>query len=181
MTVKPLNRDHVAVTTKDNWLIQTVQRVNPQWWPSLLRVSDSLLIVLAFVVAYLIRYRLQWFRAVDPVFQTDFSSYILSCVALVAILFLLFHFSGVYRQRRGRLWLEEVYTIASATTIGVVILITINLIFSPMLYSRLLFLYTAFLVVLFLGTGRAAIGLVRGYLRRHGLACSGLSSWVRAM
>lgn len=169
MTVKPLDRDHVAIPAKDNWLIQFVQRVNPQWWPYLLRLSDSLLIVLAFVLAYLIRYQLQWFRAVDPVFQTEFATYIASCVALVAILFMLFHFSGVYRQRRGRLWLEEIYTIASATTIGVVVLITINLIFSPMLYSRLLFLYTAFLVVLFLGTSRALIGLVRGYLRRHGI------------
>ncbi len=169
MTVEPFKRDRIAIAEKDHWLIQLIQGVSPQLWPHLLRVSDSLLIVLAFALAYLIRYRLQWFRAVDPVFQTDFSSYVFSCLALVCILFLLFHFSGVYRQRRGRLWIEEIYTIASATTIGVVTLITINLVFSPMLYSRLLFLYTAILVVVLLGLNRGTIALLRTYLRRYGI------------
>jgi exopolysaccharide biosynthesis polyprenyl glycosylphosphotransferase len=169
MTVEPLKRGGIAIGEERNWLINLVQRVDSGLWPYLLRLSDSLLIVLAFILSYLIRYRLQWFRSVDPVFQTDFSSYILSCLALVAILFLLFHFSGVYRQRRDRLWLEEIYTIASATTIGVVSLITVNLVFRPLLYSRLLFLYTAILVVLLLGISRFVISLIRGYLRRHGI------------
>jgi exopolysaccharide biosynthesis polyprenyl glycosylphosphotransferase len=169
MTVEPLNRVSLATAQKNSPLISLVKRVDPQLWPYLLRVSDSLLIVLAFILAYLLRYRLQWFRAVDPVFQTDFSSYIFSCVALVGILFLLFHFSGVYRQQRERMWLEEVYTIASATTIGVVTLITINLLFRPLLYSRLLFLYTAILITLLLGGSRIIIYLVRRYLRHHGI------------
>lgn len=169
MTVEPLKRGGIAIGEERNWLINLVQRIDSGLWPYLLRLSDSLLIVLAFILSYLIRYRLQWFRSVDPVFQTDFSSYILSCLALVAILFALFHFSGVYRQRRDRLWLEEIYTIASATTIGVVSLITVNLIFRPLLYSRLLFLYTAILVVLLLGISRFVISLARGYLRRHGI------------
>jgi exopolysaccharide biosynthesis polyprenyl glycosylphosphotransferase len=169
MTVKPLNRGEIAIDGERNWLINLVQRVNPALWPYLLRLSDSLLIVLAFILAYLIRYRLQWFRSVDPVFQTDFSSYVLSCFALVAILLTLFHFSGVYRQRRDRLWLTEIYTIASATTIGVVTLITVNLVFRPLLYSRLLFLYAAILVILLLGINRVVISLVRRYLRRHGI------------
>lgn len=69
------------------------------------------------------RYELQWFRAVDPAFQTEFVTYLPFAGALTAILFLSFHFSGVYRRRRDRGWLEEVYTIATATTLGVVTLI----------------------------------------------------------
>jgi exopolysaccharide biosynthesis polyprenyl glycosylphosphotransferase len=169
MTVKPLERGSAAFTEEPNWLVRSVQKVEPQWWPYLLRLSDSLLIVLAFIVAYWVRYRLQWFRGVDPVFQADFSKYTFSCISLVAILFLLFQFSGVYRQRRGRMWLEEIYTIAGATTIGIVILITVNLLFRPLLYSRLLFLYTAILIVIFIGLSRAGIALMRRYLRRYGI------------
>jgi len=169
MTAKPLGRGSVTITEEPNRLVKLVQKVEPGWWPYLLRLNDSLLVVLAFVISYWVRYRLQWFRSVDPVFQTDFSKYVYSCILLVGILFLLFHFSGVYRQRRGRMWLEELYTIAGATTIGIVILITVNLLFRPLLYSRLLFLYTAILVVIFIGISRGLITLLRSYLRRYGI------------
>ncbi len=169
MTVEPLKRIQTRPQTGGNRFAAWISRVDPRWWPYLLRASDLLLIVLAFVLAYWVRYRLQWFRAVDPAFQTDFVTYIPFCAALVAILFVVFHYSGVYRQRRDRTWLEEVYTIASATTMGVVTLIILNLIFGQLSYSRLIFLYTAVLVTLLLGVSRAVIYTLRRYLRRQGV------------
>ncbi len=168
MSVKPLG-SNVAIAPHSHWLIQVVQRVDPRYWPYLLRLSDAMLIVAAFLLSYWIRYRLQWFRTVDPVFQTEFSSYSLSCVSLVIILLMLFHFSGVYRQRRDRKWPEEIYQIASATTIGIFVVITVNLLFRPLLSSRLLFLYTAILVTIFMGSSRAILGLLRRYLRQQGI------------
>ncbi len=151
-------------------LVAWIARVDPRWWPYLLRLSDTLLIGVAFVLAYWIRYRLQWFRAVDPAFQTDLATYLPSGLALLVLLQLSFHFSGVYRHRRDRSWLEEVHAIAGATALGVVILIVINLAFRPLLYSRLLFLYTVVLITGLLGLSRMAIHLVRGYLRQYGVA-----------
>lgn len=170
MTAKPLKRTHSVSAESDNWLVFVARRVNPAWWPLLLRVSDLLLIVVAFLLSYWVRYRLQWFRAVDPAFQTDFATYLPFSGALIAILFVSFSFSGVYRRRRDRGWLEEVYTIATATTLGVVTLIILNLIFGELSYSRLIFLYAAVFVILLLGASRAVIFLLRGYLRARGIA-----------
>ena len=151
-----------------NRLIALFNRVPPNWWPALLRISDLLLITVAFVLAYWLRYRVQWFLAVDPTNQTDLVTYIPFGLALVFLLFCSFQFSRVYHSRRDRIWLEEVYAIASATTIGVVVLIILNLAFGQLSFSRLIFLYTAVLVTLLLGLSRAVIYAVRGYLRNQG-------------
>uniref|UniRef100_A0A540VNY7 Sugar transferase n=1 Tax=Litorilinea aerophila TaxID=1204385 RepID=A0A540VNY7_9CHLR len=150
-------------------LAALVRRVPASWWPYLLVASDMLLILLAFGGAYYVRYHLQWFRAVDPAFQVDLWTYVPFALALVVVLPLAFRFSGVYPYRRGRSLLEEVYTIGTATTGGVVVLITASLFFSPLLYSRLIFLYTALLVTLFLGLSRFTIALLRSHLRAYGV------------
>ena len=151
-----------------NGLIALFIRVPSTWWPALLRISDLVLIIVAFVLAYWLRYRLQWFLTVDPANQTDLITYIPFGLALVFLLFCSFQFSRVYSYRRDRIWLEEVYAIASATTIGVVVLIILNLAFGQLSFSRLIFLYTAVLVTLLLGISRAVIYALRGYLRNRG-------------
>ena len=149
-------------------MIALFKRVPSTWWPALLRISDLVLIIIAFVLAYWLRYRLQWFLTVDPANQTDLITYIPFGLALVFLLFCSFQFSRVYSYRRDRIWLEEVYAIASATTIGVVVLIILNLAFGQLSFSRLIFLYTAVLVTLLLGISRAVIYALRGYLRNRG-------------
>ena len=151
-----------------NRLIALLARIPSNWWPALLRISDLLLIVVAFVLAYWLRYQAQWFLTVDPANQTELITYLPFGLALVFLLFCSFQFSRVYVYRRDRLWIEEVYAIASATTIGVVVLIVLNLAFGQLSYSRLIFLYTAVLVTLLLGVSRAVIYTVRGYMRNQG-------------
>lgn len=169
-TAKPLKQTHTMAVNPDNWPVNLARRIRPAWWPLLLRLSDLLLIGVAFRLSYWVRYQLQWFRSVDPAFQTDFVTYLPFSAALIAILFVSFSFSGVYRRRRDRGWLEEVYTIATATTLGVVTLIILNLIFGELSYSRLIFLYAAVFVILLLGVSRALIFLMRSYLRERGVA-----------
>ena len=136
-------------------------------WKYLLVLNDVLLILVAFVAAYYIRYELQWFRSVDPAYQVDIWTYAPFALALVIILPISFRFSGVYPYRRGRSVVEETYHIATAVTVGVVVLITVGLFFSPLLYSRLIFLYFAFLVTMLLGMSRFGIQMLRGHLRRY--------------
>jgi exopolysaccharide biosynthesis polyprenyl glycosylphosphotransferase len=144
-------------------------RVDPAHWKYWLVASDLVLILLAFLGAYVLRYQLQWFRSVDPVFQVAVWAYAPFALALLIILPISFRFSGVYPYRRGRSLLEETYTIATATTAGVVVLIIAGLVFRPLLYSRLIFLYTALLVTILLGLSRFFIQWGFAYLRRYGV------------
>ncbi|MCC6166062.1 MAG: sugar transferase [Caldilineaceae bacterium] len=145
------------------------RRVDSSHWKYWLVGGDMLLILVAFLAAYVLRYELQWFRAVDPVFQVDIWAYVPFALAMLIILPISFRFSGVYPYRRGRSLIEETYTIATATTAGVMVLIIASLFFRPLLYSRLIFFYTAVLVTLLLGFSRFAIQLAFSHLRRYGV------------
>jgi len=144
-------------------------RVNPMHWKYLLIAADMLLILVAFGGAYYIRYELQWFRAVDPVSQVGFTAYIPFALILLLILPVSFFFSGVYPYRRGRSLVEETYTIATATAVGVMVMIIAILLFRPLLYSRLIFFYTAVMVTLLMGIGRFSLYLFLDYLRHYGV------------
>lgn len=158
-----------AYPAQDSWIAQWARRVNPAHWKILLVAADALLILTAFLIAYYIRYQLQWFRAVDPVFQVDVWAYTPFAVALLIIVPIALRFSGVYPYRRGRSLVEETYLIATATTAGVMILIIASLFFRPLLYSRLIFFYTALLVTVFLGGARLLIQIGLLHLRRYGV------------
>jgi exopolysaccharide biosynthesis polyprenyl glycosylphosphotransferase len=175
-TADPLNLRNRAANASPNLrfakpspLALWARQVPPGAWKYLLVASDILLIQVAFLGAYFLRYELQWFRAVDPVFQVDFWAYAPFAVALSFALPIAFRFSGVYPYRRGRSLVEETYNIATAATAGVVVLITLGLVFSPLLYSRLIFLYTAFLITLLLGLSRFLIHLGSSHLRQFGV------------
>jgi exopolysaccharide biosynthesis polyprenyl glycosylphosphotransferase len=64
---------------------------------------------------------------------------------------------------------EEGYKIATATTVGVVVLIVASLAFNPLSYSRLIYLYTAVLVTLLLSLSRGLIAMARNHLRKYGI------------
>jgi exopolysaccharide biosynthesis polyprenyl glycosylphosphotransferase len=159
----------VQHTERASRFAQWAKRVDVSHWKYFLVAADMALILIAFAVAYYVRYQLQWFRAVDPVFQVGFTVYIPFAVALLLILPISFRFSGVYPYRRGRSLIEETYTIATATTAGVMVMIIAILFFRPLLYSRLIFFYTAILVTLFLGVGRFVLQLALDYLRNYGV------------
>jgi exopolysaccharide biosynthesis polyprenyl glycosylphosphotransferase len=150
-------------------LATLVRMVEPSWWRYLLVVADGLLILVAFSIAYYIRYQLQWFRAVDPAFQLSLLNYAPFALTLAVMVLFAFRFSGVYPYRPGRSPIEEMYAIGAATTLGVVVLIAISLTFRQVLYSRLIYLYTAVLVTILLGCSRLAITLALSYLRHYGI------------
>ncbi len=175
-TVNELNFPDTSVSRQGSAHIEPssrlaswIQRVDRAHWKYWLVISDMLLILIAFLGAYVLRYELQWFRAVDPVFLVDFWVYVPFALALLIILPISFRFSGVYPYRRGRSLLEETYTIATATTAGVMVLIIASLFFRPLLYSRLIFFYTALLVTGLLGISRLVIQLSLGHLRQYGV------------
>ena len=150
-------------------LALAARRVPVGAWRYLLVVSDALLILIGFVIAYFVRYELQWFRAVEPAFDVDFSAYVPAMFAYLGFLLLTFFLSDVYPYRPGRSWIEEVYTIGVAVMAGTALLIIVNLFFSVNLLSRLLFLYAAVIVTTLLAFSRIAIQMARGHLRQYGV------------
>lgn len=169
VTVPPTARTTQIIAPRDGRLAGLARRVNPRHWKFLLALSDGLLILAAFALAYYLRYQLQWFRSVDPAFQVSIWSYAPFAVALVAVLLLTFRLSGVYPYKPGRGVIDEGYKIAAATTVGVVVLIVVSLAFNPLSYSRLIYLYTAVLVTILLSLHRGIIALLRNYMRKYGI------------
>jgi len=151
-----------------NWFVEAMRGVPRTSLPNIVLVIDALLILVAFLLAYQIRYRLQWFRAVDPVFQASLTTYVPFATALLPVMLFSFYLTGVYRSQRGRGYLDQMWAIATATTMGVVILMAASLV-QPLAYSRLIFIYTAVLVILLLGISRAVLFGLRNYLRRFGV------------
>lgn len=150
-----------------NWLVDLARRIPRAWWPYYLVMADAVLIFAAFLTAYYLRYQAQWFFAVDPASQQSLQGYWLLGLSTVAVLLVAFRFSHVYPYQPGRAWLTETWRIATASTAGVMIIIVVSLIFRPMLYSRLVFLYTAVLVTIYLGISRLLILWGRDYLRHY--------------
>lgn len=154
---------------RDSKLARLVRLVHEKYWSLLLVVADTLLILLAFAGAYTMRYEWQLGRMVDPANQVGIQAYLTFACLLVIVCLLSFRFSHVYPYKVGRSVVEETYTIGTATTLAVVVLSGINLVYQPLSYSRLLFLYTAILIICFLGLSRLLIVGLRLHLRHYGI------------
>jgi len=164
-----VGRRHPLRRTQASPFATFVRAIDPRWWPYALVGADAILILLAFATAYYVRYELQLGRLVDPANQVGIIAYVPFAALLVMVCLLSLRFSGVYPYHPGRSLVEETYTIGTASTLAVVILSGINLIYEPLSYSRLLFLYAAIFVTLYLGISRLLIGQLRSYLRHYGV------------
>jgi len=132
-------------------------------------LADILLINVAFALSYWVRYDLQWFRAVDPAFDVPFSAYIPFAGVLTALLLITYKLEGVYDHRRGASWFDEFYSVVSGTTTGIVIMVVVTFFYRPLVYSRLLFIYTGALIVALLGFSRLVKSIVLHKLRQRGI------------
>lgn len=140
-----------------------------RWLGWLLVVSDAAFINVAFAIAYWIRYDLQWFRAVDPAYNTSYRSYVPFVIVLTALLLIAFRLEGVYSLRRGTTWLDEMYAIVNGTTTGIIIMVVVTFFYRPLFYSRLIFLYAAVLIPTVLAISRAVKAVILARLRRRGI------------
>jgi exopolysaccharide biosynthesis polyprenyl glycosylphosphotransferase len=140
----------------------------PRWLMWGVVISDVLLINAAFLLAYYLRYRLQLFLQVDPAFDNPPEVFLPFQVVLTALLLMAFKIDGVYVLRRLSLWLDQMWRIARATMMAMLLMIAITFFFQPFFYSRLIFLYAVVLIVLALGAGRFAWGVVISRLRKRG-------------
>ncbi|NPA90224.1 MAG: undecaprenyl-phosphate glucose phosphotransferase [Chloroflexi bacterium] len=135
----------------------------------MLIILDAIVINIAFAIAYIVRYRLQWFRAVDPAYYTDFTAYLPFAALLTLILLAAYTMEGLYGEQRGRRLWDDVYGIINGTTTGLALMIVGVFFWRPLFYSRLIFIYTAILVILLLILERLLLRIVLARLRKRGI------------
>ncbi|MBX3083086.1 MAG: sugar transferase [Anaerolineae bacterium] len=136
-------------------------------WQSM-PLLDTLLVVLAFRVAYWLRYDLEVWRAVGE-YRAPFDNY-WTYIIFFAVWFLISSsLNGLYRDRRGRSWYEEVARTINGATNAVVVTMALSFLLQPLVFSRLMLIMATILVVGFLSLLRIIYRLVRQYLRRLGV------------
>lgn len=141
----------------------------PRWIKIAMLLSDMLLVALAFLSAYVVRIELQLFRAVDPTYQTPLIEYIPLIAGLTCWLLVAFRIGGAYDLRRNTTWLDMMAVITRSTLFTVVLVMIATFFDLVLLYSRLLFLYSAVLILIYLGISRAMWGAALARLRRRGV------------
>jgi len=137
------------------------------WW---VVVSDVLLINVSMLLAYWMRYELQWLR--DTSYYHPVSSYVPFLFLFTILMLLAFRMDGVYQQWRGCPWLDRVYHITNAATKSVVVLFATTFfldIFWPYRYSRALFLQAGLIIILLLSLARLVQNGIEGWLRARGI------------
>jgi exopolysaccharide biosynthesis polyprenyl glycosylphosphotransferase len=138
-------------------------------WGTVAKVAtDAVLINLSFLVAYWVRYQLQWFRPVDESFFVPYRAYIPYSLALTGILLATYWAEGLYNIRRKHSWLLDVYVIIRGAITGVAALYIVSLLYRAVLLSRLIPAYAGAAVVVLLASARAVERLVQSELRKRG-------------
>ncbi len=134
------------------------------WW---VVVLDIVLINLSMWLAYVLRYRLQWF--LNIVFDAPYSAYLPFNIWFSVITPLILLFSQAYTHWRGRLWLEHVSLIVNAVVITLVAMLAATFAFQPLVYSRLLLLECGFFMIIFMALARGLAMVIQRQLRQRGI------------
>jgi len=138
----------------------------PRW---LMPVLDVVLVLVAFVLAYVARYEYTIFRPVLEINRADFLPYLPYALLYAGVLYLNYNSSGLYRNVRGRSLIEETYMIASGVATGIVILLALFFLFQPLVFSRLMLLYVAVLTIVLLAGARMIRRMIHAQLRARGI------------
>lgn len=133
---------------------------------------DASLALLAFVLAYLARYKLFQVLQIRPVLEintTTFEPYFPYMLLYIAWLAIQYRGSGLYKTTRGRPYMEEVYTIINGVTSATVVIMAISFILQPLFFSRLMLLMAAAFTILLLAGARIILRIIEAYQRARGI------------
>lgn len=139
-------------------------------WPRWLLPSvDAALVGIGFLISYVLRYEVQFLQPVDEANAAPFHPYIPYAAIFAGMLLLFVQGAGLYRERRGRTWWDEIFTITNAATNAAVFVMALSFLLRPLVFSRLLILQAAALAVILLGLWRLVLRWFRSYLRQRGI------------
>jgi len=140
------------------------RRETTPWWAV---GSDVILFNVSMVIAYWMRYDLQWFR--DISYYHTFSAYIPFALLFTVLMLLTFRMDRVYQRWRGRQWLDQVYRIINATAKSTVVMLAVTFVLQPLEYSRLLLVEAGIVAVVLLGMSRAFQDAIISRLHAQGI------------
>jgi len=130
-------------------------------------VWDVLMVNLAMGLAYLLRYRLQWF--LDVAYDAPFLAYWpLSVIFSTLVPGFLWALKG-YRNWRGRVWLEHVFLVTNAVGLAMIVALAWSFVFRPLVYSRLLLFESGVFMIAFIAIDRGLAHIIQARLRRRGI------------
>ena len=138
------------------------------WMPWVTLVTDIILINAAFVVAYWLRYELQWFRSVDPANDVPYSVYFPMVAIMTVILVLTNRREGAYDVRKGRPFFDDMYGLLNATTTAIMLMVVLVFFYRRLFYSRVIFIYAGILILVLLGLARLVRNMVLTRMRASG-------------
>ncbi len=142
-------------------------------WATFFRRSmpliDFLLVLGAFRAAHILRYDVQIIKPVGEFNYAPFASYWPFALIYAAWLVFTPPVVNQYRPQRGRSWLDEAYGVINGATNATVIMMALNFLLQPLVFSRLMILEATVLTVLFLATARFILRTLQSWLRRHNI------------
>ncbi len=138
------------------------------WMPWVTLVTDVILINVAFMIAYWLRYNLQLFRSVDPANNVPYAVYLPMVGLLTLVLVLASRREGAYDVRRGHSLYDDLYGLVNATATAIMLLVVLVFFYRRLFYSRIIFIYAGIAIILLLGMARLVRGILLARLRQAG-------------
>src|SRR5574341_1001214 len=128
-------------------------------------------------ISWIVSYYLRFYSGIIPVYKEipPFKIYITLMIFMIPLWGVVFKMFGLYRPRRVSTRLSEVVDIGKASTLAILILISLTFLFHRYEFSRLTFLYFWFLNIILLSMTRILfrqfLRLIRkkGYNQRYAL------------
>lgn len=138
------------------------------WLPWVTVVTDVLLINVAFLIAYWLRYDLQLFRSVDPANNVPYSVYLPMAAVMTVLLVVFNRREGAYDVRKGRPYFDDLYGLLNATTTAIMIMVVVVFFYRRLFYSRIIFIYAGILIIVLLGLARLVRTMFLARMRAAG-------------
>lgn len=137
---------------------------------ALLFLIDGALLNLAFVSAYFVRYRLQWFRAVE--FDAPFVEYLPILALFNLVCLAVFWLDGVFAMRHTASWIDQTNTLIGSTIKVLFIMWSVIFLTRPQTYSQLMIAEAGAITVIFLSLARWVKNQVEARLRAKDIGVS---------
>ena len=129
-------------------------------------ILDTLMAILSMVLAYGLRYRLQWFLEVT--FTAPIEAYIPLTLMVAVMVPTILMLIGGYHNWRTRVWLDHVSKGITAVFASLIIAMALAYVFPPATYSRLLLLEWSILMIALISFDRSLVLLIQQRMRRSG-------------
>ena len=139
-----------------------------RWLPWVRALLDALCILAAVALAY--EYRFHVDRIPIPGTEPPaFAAYAAAAPILALVFVATFAASGVYRIRRGRPLLDEIFSIIGASAVAGLITLALMSLYRTFSYSRLLLLYAVIVALVLITINRVILRRVLTIQRRRGV------------